>query len=185
MTKSFINPVILCGGSGTRLWPLSRKSFPKQYLSFMSRNNKSLLQETYERISKIENIMNPILVCNEEHRFIAAEQMREINIHPNSILLEPFGRNTGPAITLASLIAIQNSEDPILLILSSDHEIKKHNKFMYSKTVLNEEPLECLLSKGFLFARDTNFYHQKCFFSLIRSVKRESIVKASFFEKSV
>ena len=130
MTKSFINPVILCGGSGTRLWPLSRKSFPKQYLSFMSKNNKSLLQDTYERISKIENIKNPILVCNEEHRFIAAEQMREINIQPNSILLEPFGRNTGPAITLASLIAIQNSEDPILLILSSDHEIKKHNKFI-------------------------------------------------------
>ena len=60
MTKSFINPVILCGGSGTRLWPLSRKSFPKQYLSFMSKNNKSLLQDTYERISKIENIMDPI-----------------------------------------------------------------------------------------------------------------------------
>ena len=129
MTKSFINPVILCGGSGTRLWPLSRKSFPKLYLSFMSKNNKSLLQDTYERISKIENIINPILVCNEEHRFIAAEQMREINIQPNSILLEPFGRNTGPAITLASVIAIQNSEDPILLILSSDHEILVVKKF--------------------------------------------------------
>ena len=93
MSKSYINPVILCGGSGTRLWPLSRKSFPKQYLSFISKNNKSLLQETYERISKIENIMNPILICNEEHRFIAAEQMREMNIKPNKILLEPFGKN--------------------------------------------------------------------------------------------
>ena len=130
MSKSFICPVILCGGSGTRLWPLSRKSFPKQYLTFMSNNNKSLLQDTYERISNIENIMDPILVCNEEHRFIAAEQMREINIQPNTILLEPFGRNTGPAITLSSLIAIQNSEDPILLILSSDHQIKKRNKLL-------------------------------------------------------
>lgn len=130
MSTNNIIPAILCGGSGTRLWPLSRKSFPKQYLSFMSKNNKSLLQETYERISKLENIMNPILVCNEEHRFIAAEQMREINIQPNTILLEPFGRNTGPAITLAALIAIQKSEDPIILILSSDHEIKNNNKFI-------------------------------------------------------
>ena len=149
MTKSFINPVILCGGSGTRLWPLSRKSFPKQYLSFISKNNNSLLQDTYERISKIENIMNPILVCNEEHRFIAAEQMREINIKPNSILLEPFGRNTGPAITLASLIAIQNSQDPILLVLSSDHEIKKHNKFIEAiKSGINYAELGKLVTFG-------------------------------------
>ena len=149
MTKSFINPVILCGGSGTRLWPLSRKSFPKQYLSLISKNNKSLLQDTYERISKIENIINPILVCNEEHRFIAAEQMREINIQPNSILLEPFGRNTGPAITLASLIAIQNSEDPILLILSSDHEIKKCSKFIEAiKLGINYAELGKLVTFG-------------------------------------
>ena len=149
MPKSFINPVILCGGSGTRLWPLSRKSFPKQYLSFMSKKNKSLLQDTYERISKIENIINPILVCNEEHRFIVAEQMREINIQPSSILLEPFGRNTGPAITLASLIAIQNSQDPILLVLSSDHEIKKHNKFVEAiKSGINYAELGKLVTFG-------------------------------------
>ena len=107
MTKSFINPVILCGGSGTRLWPLSRKSCPNQYLSFISKNNNSLLQDTYERISKIENIMNPILVCNEEHRFIAAEQMREINIKPNSILSNIW-KKYRTCYTLASLIAIQN-----------------------------------------------------------------------------
>ena len=111
MTKSFINPVILCGGSGTRLWPLSRKSFPKQYLSFMSKNNKSLLQDTYERISKIENIINPILVCNEEHRFIAAEQMRNINVTPKAIILEPEGKNSAPAIALGAFKAIEEDEN--------------------------------------------------------------------------
>tara|TARA_B100000886_G_scaffold134243_1_gene90604 strand:- start:6027 stop:7460 length:1434 start_codon:yes stop_codon:yes gene_type:complete len=130
MSINPVIPAILCGGSGTRLWPLSRKSFPKQYLSFMSNQDKSMLQETYQRVSKIKNLLDPILVCNEEHRFIAAEQMREINVNPNTILLEPFGRNTGPAITLAALIAIQKADDPILLILSSDHEIKNQNKFI-------------------------------------------------------
>ncbi len=130
MPINSVIPAILCGGSGTRLWPLSRKSFPKQYLSFMSNQGKSLLQETYQRVSNIENLLDPILVCNEEHRFIAAEQMRGINVKPNTILLEPFGRNTGPAITLAALIALQKADDPIVLILSSDHEIKNQNKFI-------------------------------------------------------
>ena len=100
-------PIILCGGSGTRLWPLSRKSFPKQFLNLEENNNQSLLQNTCERILSIKNIDNPILICNEEHRFIVAEQMREINITPSSIILEPFGRSTAPAITLAALKALE------------------------------------------------------------------------------
>ena len=96
MTKKSIIPVILCGGTGSRLWPLSRKSYPKQFLSISNNSNKSLLQSTQERIMKVKGIESPILICNEEHRFLVAEQMREINIKPNSILLEPTGKNTAP-----------------------------------------------------------------------------------------
>ena len=96
MSANKIFPVILCGGTGSRLWPLSRKSFPKQFLSICSENGKSLLQQTYERVSSFENINSPIIICNEEHRFIVAEQMRGINIVPSAIILEPYGRNTAP-----------------------------------------------------------------------------------------
>ena len=130
MSPNSIIPVILCGGSGTRLWPLSRKSFPKQFLSINENNNKSLLQSTQERIKEIEGIKDPILICNEEHRFLVAEQMREINIDPSIILLEPFGRNTAPAVTLAALKSLQLEEDPTLLILSSDHIISDEEKFI-------------------------------------------------------
>ena len=130
MKNNPIIPVILCGGSGTRLWPLSRKSFPKQYLSINSLKKKSLLQQTRERINGLSNSTDPILICNEEHRFIVAEQMREIDTKPYSILLEPFGKNTAPAITLAAIKALEKHKDPILLVLSSDHEIKDQNKFL-------------------------------------------------------
>ena len=130
MVSSTLIPVILCGGSGSRLWPLSRDSFPKQYISLNSSNYKSLLQNTLERLIGLKNIECPIMLCNEEHRFLVAEQLREINVNPSSILLEPVGRNTGPAIAIAALKAIEMSEDPILLVLSSDHEIKNAKKFL-------------------------------------------------------
>ena len=130
MPSEPVIPIILCGGFGTRLWPLSRQSFPKQFLSLDSNDKKSLLQKTQERIQLLENLRNPILICNEEHRFIVAEQMREIDVNPNSILLEPFGKNTAPAITLAALKSLEIENDPFLLILSSDHEIKNESKFI-------------------------------------------------------
>ena len=132
MTSNSIIPIILCGGSGTRLWPFSRKSFPKQYLKLSNseNNNLTLLQNTYNRLLNIKGIKSPILICNEDHRFIAAEQMRNINIKPYKILLEPFGRNTAPAITLAALLANQIEKDTTLLILSSDHEIKNNKNFV-------------------------------------------------------
>lgn len=130
MNSSSITPVILCGGSGSRLWPLSRKSYPKQFLSLNSHNEKTLLQETFERISDLKGLENPILICNEEHRFIAAEQMREININPKSILLEPFGRGTAAAIALAAIKSLEKEEEPILLVLSSDHFFKDKNQFI-------------------------------------------------------
>ena len=130
MKFNTIIQIILCGGSGSRLWPLSRKSFPKQYLKLNSSDKNSLLQNTYKRISEIKNIKEPILICNEEHRFMAAEQMREIDVKPSRILLEPFGRNTAPAVALASLVSLEIEEDPILLVLSSDHEIKDNKRFI-------------------------------------------------------
>ena len=130
MQMNPIIPVILCGGSGSRLWPISRESYPKQYLNINPNENKSLLQKTQERINNFENIKNPILVCNESHRFLVAEQMREIDIEPNEILLEPTGRNTCPAIAIAALVALEKEEDPLILILSSDHEIKDNEKFI-------------------------------------------------------
>ena len=135
MLKSCIIPVILCGGTGSRLWPLSRQSYPKQFLSINSKANKSLLQSTQERIKNINGLKDPILICNEEHRFLVAEQMREINIKPNSILLEPIGRNTAPAIVLAALKAVEMEKDPILLVLSSDHFIGNQSQFI---KVINE-----------------------------------------------
>tara|TARA_B100000900_G_scaffold414904_1_gene442993 strand:- start:32 stop:1468 length:1437 start_codon:yes stop_codon:yes gene_type:complete len=128
--RELITPVILCGGSGTRLWPLSRDSFPKQYLSINSKKNKTLLQKTYERIKNLDNFKESIFICNEEHRFIVAEQLREIKAKNYSILLEPSGRNTTPAIAIAALKVISKSKDSILLILSADHEIKKIKKFL-------------------------------------------------------
>jgi len=130
MSGSVTVPIILCGGTGSRLWPLSRESFPKQFLSLNLNEEKSLLQKTQERLKDIKNIENPILICNETHRFIAAEQMREINVSPNKILLEPFGRNTAPAITLAALIALENYSNPNLIVLSADHQIKNEEDFV-------------------------------------------------------
>jgi len=127
--KIKILPVILCGGQGTRLWPLSRKSFPKQFLSINSPNKKSLLQNTQQRLAGIKDLMEPILICNSKHRFLVAEQMREINIKPKSILLEPFGKNTAPAIILAALKSLEIENDPHLLILSADHQINNEKKF--------------------------------------------------------
>ena len=127
-----ITPVILCGGSGTRLWPLSRKLYPKQFISFFNKN--SLFQNTVLRLPK--NTENPIIVCNEEHKFIAAEQLRQINREYSNIILEPVGKNTAPAIALA---AIQAKKDTLLLVLPSDHVIEDFE--LFNKTVLNASVL--------------------------------------------
>ena len=129
MNKNKILPIILCGGSGTRLWPLSRSSYPKQFLALNEDSKNTFIQETYERLIGLANLNNPFIICNEEHRFIVAEQMREKNIEPLSIFLEPFARNTAPAITIAALKALEDGQDPNLLILSADHFIKDREKF--------------------------------------------------------
>jgi len=120
-----IIPIILSGGSGTRLWPLSRTQYPKQFISLI--NKTSLFQDTILRLPN--GISNPLIICNESHRFIAAEQMRQINIEPTKIILEPVGKNTAPAVALAALKAMENQNDPILLVLSADHLINDKKAF--------------------------------------------------------
>ena len=123
-----IVPIILSGGSGTRLWPLSRKLHPKQFIDLV--NDTTLFQDTILRLPKDTD--NPLIICNEEHRFLAAEQLRQINKESNGIILEPIGRNTAPAIALAALKFINNGEDPLLLVLSADHLIKNIGAFHQS-----------------------------------------------------
>ena len=128
-SKLEIIPVILSGGTGSRLWPLSRETYPKQYINLNEKNNFSLLQNTYLRLKGLNNLMPPIIISNQEQRFIVAEQMREINVKPHSILLEPIGKNTAPAVALAALKAIDKNNDPTLLVLSSDHKIEDEENF--------------------------------------------------------
>jgi mannose-1-phosphate guanylyltransferase/mannose-6-phosphate isomerase len=117
-----LQPVILSGGSGTRLWPLSRELYPKQLLCLVGED--TLLQQTVARLDGLEGVSAPVLVCNEEHRFLVAEQLREMNVTPADIVLEPVGRNTAPALTLAALAATAGGEDPLLLAMPADHVIR-------------------------------------------------------------
>ena len=150
-------PVILSGGSGTRLWPLSRELYPKQLLPLVG--DRSMLQETAKRVDGVADVGAPLVVCNESHRFMVAEQMLELGVTPSAIILEPVGRNTAPAVAVAALVALgealtptlsrerergqealtptlarkrergQEGEDPILLVLPADHVIADVESF--------------------------------------------------------
>jgi mannose-1-phosphate guanylyltransferase/mannose-6-phosphate isomerase len=122
-----IIPVILAGGSGTRLWPLSRQLYPKQLIDISDEN--TMLQNTILRLEGLEMAGPPIIVCNEDHRFMTAEQLRKIEKDPHAIILEPVGRNTAPAIALAAVKAMEIEKDPILLVLPADHVIEKVIEF--------------------------------------------------------
>ncbi|WP_034279899.1 mannose-1-phosphate guanylyltransferase/mannose-6-phosphate isomerase [Alkanindiges illinoisensis] len=142
--KGILTPVILAGGSGTRLWPLSRKSYPKQFLRLID-PEWSMLQLTLKRLDNLDIPMtSPIIICNEEHRFIVAEQLRQIGIEKASILLEPVGKNTAPAITLAALQAqaLYLEKNPALLVLASDHHIvdipQFHRSILSALTVVQQ-----------------------------------------------
>ncbi len=121
---STIVPVILSGGSGTRLWPLSRQHYPKQFLPLV--HETTMLQDTVQRVSGLES-SNPLVICNEDHRFLVAEQLKQLGLNDCSIILEPVGRNTAPAIAVAALH--QNTDEAILLVLAADHVIQDVEKF--------------------------------------------------------
>jgi mannose-1-phosphate guanylyltransferase len=126
-----ILPIIMAGGSGTRLWPFSRQLFPKQFLTL--NGGYSMLQNTAVRLAGIEH-QAPMVICNEEHRFAVAEQFRANNIANSGIILEPVGRNTAPAIALAAFKAIKGGDDPLLLVLAADHVIKNAAAFCQAVT---------------------------------------------------
>ncbi|KAG1467696.1 hypothetical protein G6F57_012909 [Rhizopus arrhizus] len=121
-----IVPVILSGGSGTRLWPLSREAYPKQFLPLVGED--TMLQATWKRVADIAG-KAPIVVANQEHRFMAAEQLRECNVRPQALILEPIGRNTAPAIAIAALQVLAENDDALLLVLPSDHVVRNENAF--------------------------------------------------------
>jgi len=129
-----ITPVILCGGSGTRLWPLSRAGFPKQFLSLTG--NESLFQQAAQRLVAVSaddiQVAKPLIVTGEEHRFLAAEQLREVSIELGAALLEPVGRNTAPALTLAALAAQHDGTDPVLVVTPADQTVIDQVAFTFA-----------------------------------------------------
>ena len=130
---SALIPVILSGGAGTRLWPLSREMYPKQLLALTSR--QTMLQETALRLAGVADASAPIVVCNEAHRFTVAEQIRAIGIGAAAILLEPAGRNTAPAVALAALAALQIESDAVLIVAPADHVIRDARAFQRAAAV--------------------------------------------------
>jgi mannose-1-phosphate guanylyltransferase/mannose-6-phosphate isomerase len=124
---SRIVPVILSGGSGTRLWPLSREHYPKQLLALAG--ELTMLQDTAMRLNGAEEQAPSLIVCNEEHRFLVAEQLRQIDRLPQDILLEPFGRNTAPALTLAALAVTAREPEAVMLVMPADHVVRNQAEF--------------------------------------------------------
>jgi len=149
-----IIPVILSGGSGTRLWPLSRKQYPKQYLPLAGDN--TMLQETILRLSGLNNLADPIIVCNADHRFLVAEQCQQIDITSPTILLEPVGRNTAPAIAAAALQSLKQTDDAVLLVLSADHVIQDVEAFHAAINIANKQAQEGKLVTFGIVPTDAN-----------------------------
>jgi mannose-1-phosphate guanylyltransferase len=138
-----IAPVILLGGSGTRLWPVSRKNHPKQFLNLTG--EQTLLQATISRLEGIEGLQKPLILCNEEHRFTAAEQLHNMGCTDSDIILEPVGRNTAPAVAIAALRALEKNDDALLLVLPADHVIQNeaafHNAIAIAKQAATDNSL--------------------------------------------
>ena len=149
-----IIPVILSGGSGTRLWPLSRKQYPKQYLPLVGDN--TMLQETILRLNGLDNLTDPIIICNADHRFLVAEQCQQIDIQNPIILLEPVGRNTAPAIAAAALQSLKDSDGSTLLVLSADHVIQDVEAFHQVINIASNQAQEGKLATFGIVPTDAN-----------------------------
>ena len=149
-----VTPVILSGGSGTRLWPLSRRQYPKQYLPLVGDN--TMLQETIMRLNGLSNLTDPIIVCNSDHRFLVAEQCQQIDIINPTILLEPIGRDTAPAIAAAALQSIKDNNDAALLILSADHIIQDIEAFHQAINIAIQQAKDGKLTTFGIVPTDAN-----------------------------
>ena len=149
-----IIPVILSGGSGRRLWPLSRKEYPKQYLPLVGDN--TMLQDAILRLNGLDNLANPIIICNADHRFLVAEQCQQIGIKNPTILLEPIGKNTAPAIAAAALQSLKGSDDSILLVLSADHVIQDMNAFHKAINIARQQAQSGKLATFGIVPTDAN-----------------------------
>jgi mannose-1-phosphate guanylyltransferase/mannose-1-phosphate guanylyltransferase/mannose-6-phosphate isomerase len=122
-----IIPVLLSGGTGSRLWPLSRETYPKQLLSLLG--EKTLLQQTALRVADTSLFADPMVIANAEHRFAIGEQLRAVGISNPAIVLEPFGRNTAPAVAIAALLASESDPDAVILAMPVDHWVRDHAAF--------------------------------------------------------
>jgi len=149
-----VTSAILSGGSGTRLWPLSRRDHPKQYLPLVGDN--SMLQETILRLNGLDNLADPIIVCNSSHRFLVAEQCQQIGIKNPTILLEPVGRNTAPAIAAAALQSLKDSDNSTLLVLSVDHVIQDVDAFHKAINIANQQAQSGRLATFGIVPTDAN-----------------------------
>jgi mannose-1-phosphate guanylyltransferase/mannose-6-phosphate isomerase len=149
-----IIPIILSGGSGTRLWPLSRKEYPKQYLALAGDN--TILQDTILRLNGLDNLADPIIICNADHRFLVAEQCQQIDIKNPTILLEPVGRNTAPAIAAAAFQSFKTSDDTVLLVLSADHVIQDIDAFHQAINIASSQAQEGKLAIFGILPTDAN-----------------------------
>ena len=149
-----IIPVIPSGGSGTRLWPLSRKEYPKQYLPLAGDN--TMLQETILRLSGLDNLADPIIICNADHRFLVAEQCQQIDITNPTILLEPIGRNTAPAIAAAAMQSLKEKDNSVLLVLSADHVIQDVEAFHYAINIASKQAQDGKLVTFGIVPTDSN-----------------------------
>lgn len=182
-------PVIMAGGGGSRLWPLSRESFPKQFLS-IDDTGFSLLQQTVLRLAGLPGVavVEPLVICNESHRFLVAEQLREINQLGTNIILEPVGRNTAPAVALAAHLAAEEDADSLLLVLAADHLIKKVENFHSAiKTAIDYAERDYLATFGIIpehpetgygYIKRGRFLSNDCF-------KVDSFVEKPCLEKAI
>ncbi|UVK79323.1 MAG: mannose-1-phosphate guanylyltransferase [Sodalis sp. Ffu] len=184
-------PVIMAGGTGSRLWPMSRELYPKQFLAL--HGHQSMLQNTVTRLCGIDT-HEPLVICNENHRFLVAEQLRQINQLSRNIILEPVGRNTAPAIALAALCAIAKKNDPLLLVLAADHVIE--HQLPFYEAIQQALPLakeRKLVTFGIVPARPEIGYgyiqrgdalNGKCAFAVQRFVEKPHLDKAKAYVDS-
>ena len=174
---ALIQPVILCGGSGTRLWPLSREHHPKPLHAL--NGERSLLQETGVRSRALDGAMEPLVICNEAHRFLVAEQLKRIGAKPKAILLESKGRGTAPALTLAAVHAV-SADDPVLLVMPSDHAIASNDAF-----TLAVERGAALAHQGYIVAFGVPPAAAETGYGYIRAGRRVADAGEAFIEAFV